>query len=186
MSDQQDRAGRAGMLLVGIVLLVIGLSFIGNLGWERLVPAFGPLQRFATEIRLWTPGLALVVLGVLFVVFGSREGARFHRPAAGTKLYRSRDSKMVAGVLGGLGEYFSVDPTLLRLAFVALVLWTNGPFVIAYIVMAIVVPYPPEGYTQPVAQTQGASAANPAPVANPAPSAPEPPAPPAPPAPPQG
>lgn len=174
MSDQQDRAGRAGMLIVGIVLLVIGLSFIGDLGWQRIVPAFGPMQRIVAEFQLWTPGLGLVVLGVLFVVFGAREGTRFHRPAPGTKLYRSHDSKMVAGVLGGLGEYFSVDPTLLRLAFVALVLWTNGPFVIAYIVMAIVVPYPPEG------------AAAPAQPVPPAVQAPEPPAPPAPPAPPQG
>lgn len=72
---------------------------------------------------------------------------------------------MVAGVLGGLGEYFSIDPTLLRLAFVALVLLTNGPFVIAYIVMAIVVPQAPE-------------------LAASAPSVPM--TPPAPPAPPQG
>lgn len=164
MSDQQDRTGRAGMLVVGIVLLVIGLSFIGNLGWERIVPAFGPLRAIAAELRLWTPGVALVVLGVLFVVFGSRDGFHFHKPAPGAKLYRSKSNKMLAGVLGGLGEYFSIDPTLLRLAFVALVLLTNGPFVIAYIVMAIVVPYPPE----------------PA-VAQPAPQAP-----PVPPAPPQG
>lgn len=178
MSDQQDRAGRAGMLVVGVVLLVIGLSFIGDLGWQRVVPAFGPLYRFVSEVRLWTPGLALVVLGVLFVVFGSREGTRFHRPAAGTKLYRSHESKMVAGVLGGLGEYFSVDPTLLRLAFVALVLWTNGPFIVAYIVMAIVVPYRPEGT---VADAAGSDAATAAPAAPTPPPAPQPPASPAPP-----
>jgi len=177
MSDQQDRAGRAGMLVVGVVLLVIGLSFISDLGWQRVVPAFGPLYRFVSEVRLWTPGLALVVLGVLFVVFGSREGTRFHRPASGTKLYRSHENKMVAGVLGGLGEYFSVDPTLLRLAFVALALWTNGPFIVAYIVMAIVVPYRPHGTTADAA----AASAEPASGATTPPPAPQPPAPPAPP-----
>lgn len=165
MSDQENQPGRAGMLIVGVVLLVAGLSFIGDLGWERLVPALGPIRNVLVELQRWTPGVALVVLGIMFVVFGSRGGVSLHRPATGTKLYRSRRSKMVAGVLGGLGEYFSIDPTLLRLAFVALVLLTNGPFVIAYIVMAIVVPQAPE-------------------LAASAPSVPM--TPPAPPAPPQG
>lgn len=163
MSEQQDQPGRAGMLIVGVVLLVAGLSFIGDLGWERLVPAIGPIRGVLVELQRWTPGVALVVLGIMFVVFGSRGGVSLHRPAAGTKLYRSRRSKMLAGVLGGLGEYFSIDPTLLRLAFVALVLLTNGPFVIAYIVMAIVVPVAPES----VATGPSAPAVPPAPPAPP-------------------
>jgi len=158
------------MLILGIVLLVIGLSFIGNLGWERMAPILGPVRMFVSEIRQWLPGLALVVLGVLFVVYGSRGGLQLHKPAAGTKLHRSRKNKMVAGVLGGLGEYFSIDPTLLRLAFVALAL-VNGWFVLAYIVMAVVVPY---------------DDAAPSASASPPPPAPAAPAPPAPPAPPQG
>jgi len=166
MSEQQDQAGRAGMLVVGIVLLVIGLSFIGNLGWDRVAPILGPVTVLVREIQRWMPGLALVAIGVLLVVYGSRGGLHMHRPAAGTRLHRSRKSKMVAGVLGGLGEYFSIDPTLLRLAFVAIALMTNLSVVLAYIVMAVVVPYEDE-----IAVTQ----------------APTPPAaPPAPPAPPQG
>ena len=34
------------------------------------------------------------------------------------KLYRSKASRMLCGVCGGIGEYFNIDPTLIRLAFV--------------------------------------------------------------------
>lgn len=34
----------------------------------------------------------------------------------GKKLYRSDENKMLAGVCGGIAEYFGVDPTLIRLA----------------------------------------------------------------------
>ena len=38
----------------------------------------------------------------------------------GKKLYRSRENAMLAGVCGGIGEYFDIDPTLVRLAWVVL------------------------------------------------------------------
>lgn len=34
------------------------------------------------------------------------------------KLYRSKESRMVCGVCGGIAEYFNIDPTLIRLGFV--------------------------------------------------------------------
>ena len=58
------------------------------------------------------------------------------------KLYRSKTEKMIAGVCGGLGEYFSIDPTLVRLLF-AIGAILGGPGVIVYLVMWIVVPVQP-------------------------------------------
>ena len=58
------------------------------------------------------------------------------------KLYRSRNERMIAGVCGGLGEYFNIDPTLIRLLFVFLAL-AGGPGLVAYIVLLIVVPEEP-------------------------------------------
>ncbi|MDD5207850.1 MAG: PspC domain-containing protein [Elusimicrobiales bacterium] len=56
-------------------------------------------------------------------------------------LYRSETNKVLAGVLGGLGEYFDVDPVVLRLAFVFLLLATAiVPGVIAYIAAVFIVP----------------------------------------------
>jgi phage shock protein C len=58
------------------------------------------------------------------------------------KLYRSRTHRMIAGVAGGLGEYFGIDPTLVRLAFVFTAL-AGGPGLVAYIIMMIVIPEEP-------------------------------------------
>lgn len=59
-------------------------------------------------------------------------------------LYRSDTNKILAGVLGGLGEYFDTDPVVLRLAFVFLLLATAiVPGVIAYIAAVFIVPRKP-------------------------------------------
>lgn len=62
---------------------------------------------------------------------------------AGTrKLYRSRTNRKVAGVCGGLAQYFSVDATLVRILFVVLAVM-GGPGVLAYILFWILVPEEP-------------------------------------------
>ena len=58
------------------------------------------------------------------------------------RLYRSRTNKMIAGVCGGLGDFFELDPTLIRLAAVVLVL-AAGAGILAYIVAWIIVPMQP-------------------------------------------
>jgi phage shock protein C len=58
------------------------------------------------------------------------------------KLYRSKSDKMLAGVCGGLGEYFAVDPTVVRLLFVLLAL-LGGHGVLIYLIMLIIVPVQP-------------------------------------------
>ena len=58
------------------------------------------------------------------------------------RLYRSRSERMIGGVCGGLGEYFSIDPTLVRVLFVAFAL-IGGPGLIAYILLLIIVPEEP-------------------------------------------
>ena len=55
------------------------------------------------------------------------------------RLYKSRKEKMIAGVAGGLAEYFDVDPVLLRIGFVVLA-FLHGVGVLAYIILCIVVP----------------------------------------------
>lgn len=60
------------------------------------------------------------------------------------KLYRSRDDKKIAGICGGLGEMFSIDPTLVRLLFVFVGFVTGVmPLVIVYIVGWIIIPESP-------------------------------------------
>jgi len=59
------------------------------------------------------------------------------------RLYRSRDENMIWGVCGGIAKYFSIDPTIVRLIAV-LTLFFGLTCVLAYIVLAIVMPLEPE------------------------------------------
>jgi phage shock protein C len=57
------------------------------------------------------------------------------------RLYRSREDRMVAGVCGGLAEYTNLDPTVVRLLFVAVAMLGAAPgLVLAYLAMMIIVP----------------------------------------------
>lgn len=55
------------------------------------------------------------------------------------RLYKSATDKKLCGVCGGIAEYFDMDPTLVRLAWVAFTL-LGGSGIIAYIVAAIIMP----------------------------------------------
>lgn len=58
------------------------------------------------------------------------------------KLYRSRTDRMIGGVCGGIADYFGIDPTLVRLGFVAAAL-LGGPGLLIYLILWIVTPENP-------------------------------------------
>jgi len=58
------------------------------------------------------------------------------------RLYRSRDERMIWGICGGLGQYFGVDPTIVRVAWV-LTLFLGGWGILAYIILRFVIPLEP-------------------------------------------
>lgn len=60
------------------------------------------------------------------------------------KLYRSTSDKKIAGVCGGLAEYFNIDATIVRVIFVILLLPGGFPGLIPYVILWLVVPYKPE------------------------------------------
>lgn len=55
------------------------------------------------------------------------------------RIHKSQYNKKIAGVCGGLGEYFGIDPTLIRLGWVLFSL-LGGSGVLAYIIAAIIMP----------------------------------------------
>ena len=61
----------------------------------------------------------------------------------GKRLFRSKKNRMIAGVCGGIGEYFDVDPTLIRLLWALITLFTIGTGIIAYIIAWIIIPEKP-------------------------------------------
>ena len=59
------------------------------------------------------------------------------------KLYRSTQDKMLAGVCAGIAEYLNIDPTIVRVLWALITLGTVGFGVIAYLVLAIIMPENP-------------------------------------------
>jgi phage shock protein PspC (stress-responsive transcriptional regulator) len=169
VTDSQQQAGgspgdrdSSGWVILGVVLIVAGF-FLGARNFGLVPWVFDEAWGVVIKARY---GIGVVLLGVLLIVW-AQSGHRFTAPRSGAKLHRSREDKWLAGVLAGLGDYLSVDPTLLRLAFIALVvLFDMGALVAAYIIMAIIVPQAPVG----VAPVSSTSIVAPAP----APAAPAP------------
>lgn len=54
------------------------------------------------------------------------------------RLYKSSTNRVLCGVCGGLGEYFNIDPTIIRLILV--LLGCSGSGIVAYVVAAIIMP----------------------------------------------
>lgn len=137
-----------GFLLVGVGVVWLtanlGLSFWHN-WWGHAFDVVIPV--------------ALVLLGVAFIFGGRRylsgeeggpaaspegaEGGVAPGPAIVARLYRSRTEKKIAGVCGGIGVSLSVDPVIIRLLFLVAAIASLGFMLIAYLIMAIVIPLEP-------------------------------------------
>jgi phage shock protein C len=61
------------------------------------------------------------------------------------RLYKSKENKVIAGDMGGLGEYFEIDPVFLRVVYIFVSVFTAiFPGIIAYILMALIMPEKPK------------------------------------------
>ncbi|RKY53358.1 MAG: PspC domain-containing protein [Candidatus Neomarinimicrobiota bacterium] len=60
------------------------------------------------------------------------------------KIYRSKTQKIIGGVCGGFGEYFDIDPVIIRVIWFILLL--GGVGLLAYIIAWIIIPIEPEGF----------------------------------------
>jgi phage shock protein PspC (stress-responsive transcriptional regulator) len=61
------------------------------------------------------------------------------------KIYLSNTDRKIAGVCGGLGEYFGIDPTIVRIFFIFLTILSFGLGVIGYLAAWIIIPREPNG-----------------------------------------
>ncbi|MGB9695211.1 MAG: PspC domain-containing protein [Caldisericaceae bacterium] len=59
------------------------------------------------------------------------------------RLYRSRKDRVLCGVCGGLAEYLNLDPSIVRILWAVLTLFSIGTGIVIYIVMCLVVPSEP-------------------------------------------
>jgi phage shock protein C len=56
------------------------------------------------------------------------------------RLYKIEDDKKIEGVCGGIAEYFNVDPTIVRLGWVIITLFSAGAGIVGYIAAAVIMP----------------------------------------------
>ena len=66
-----------------------------------------------------------------------------HERTTPKRFYRSRHHRIIAGLAGGLAEYFNMDPTIMRILFI-LVLMLPGPGLVAYLLSWLLIPLEPQ------------------------------------------
>jgi phage shock protein PspC (stress-responsive transcriptional regulator) len=135
-------------IALGTLLLLSNLNIFDwdlwwEISWEYAVP------------------LLLIATGVFFLVRPSirqatkqpsaDEGNAGAEPRVEQKrLQRSSTDRKILGVCGGLAEYFAIDPSVVRIGFVFFSLWPTGLGLLAYILLAFVMP---EGQSRPQTQS---------------------------------
>ena len=60
------------------------------------------------------------------------------------KLYRSKTANVIAGIAGGMGDFFKVDPVIVRVVWVLLLIFGVFPAIIAYLLCWMIIPLEPE------------------------------------------
>ena len=117
MSDLEQAIGDKGARILGA-----GKNVLSETDMRRILDEMGPVEAGANAE-------------------GATPATAAPRETVGPKrLYRIEEGEMVAGVCNGLAAYFGVDPTIVRLIFVALLVFTSGLFGIAYLIFMFVVP----------------------------------------------
>lgn len=151
------KQNRNTSVLIGSILIIIGIYLL--MGY--FTPFWFPFDFYWNWVynwRLFWPVL-LILIGAFYIWYVSSrppetaEGvapkSEFQKENTMTtsethhknRLYRSFTNKKIAGVCGGLGDYFGIDPTWIRLGWLFISLFQPPAGIIAYIVMVIVVPY---------------------------------------------
>lgn len=163
--DDEVEEQRRGLFnlptVAGLSIITVGIVYLfQQLG---ILNGFSGLSAVAAMLP-WLAGILIILLG--FGVLSWRPSKKKKRakkaievssgkkkvvvepapPASrGSKkrrLERSRDKK-IAGVAGGIAEYFRIDPTLVRIAFVIGMIASSGSFLLAYLILSFVMPAPP-------------------------------------------
>ncbi len=120
-----------GFLVSGIVLVSVGAIIV-----LRVVGVM--------SFSLWDPwGIAFSVLWPLCLIGGGgfliymywRESCEQKAP-----FRRSGDDRMILGVCGGLGGYFSVDPNIVRFTFALVIILSRGIGLIVYLLIGLLMP----------------------------------------------
>ncbi len=129
----------------GIILVSVGLFILlANIGWF-------PFYKFWNISWGVVFPIMIILLGMALIYSQqqdrNREQNGMNEQTQNTsykRLYKSRTDKKLFGVCGGLGNYFNVDPTMVRILYAALAIFSIGAGIVLYLAMALFVPNEPE------------------------------------------
>ena len=140
--------------MAGLSLILVGIAYILQ---EMNVWQGFPNMADLVAMLPWLAGILIILLGFGVLSWRPKKkkpmkkvkvDLKAEKPklrvekeprSASKKLRKSKDKK-VAGVAAGIAEYFNIDPTLVRIAFVVGTIATSGSFFLAYVVLAMVMP----------------------------------------------
>ena len=138
--EKEDKTGSLRYVIGGI-LLILGILFVfkqfryidvARHGWDIFRYAHFPWD------LIWP--LALIALAIYVVIKGPKKD-KILRKIKEKNLFRSVINRKILGVCGGLGEYFGIDPTLVRIIWLLVTLLTGVIFgIIVYIIFAFIMP----------------------------------------------
>ena len=126
-----------GFSAVLIFVMFLGLVMLGVWLWALIDCLVS--KRTAAEKLLWVIIILIFNLigAILYLLLADRVSDNFDSK---NSLTRSQDDKIIAGVCGGLGEYLSVDSTIVRLLWVLFTIVSTGAGILIYIVAALIMP----------------------------------------------
>lgn len=133
-SDTRESLIKDKSLFWGSLLIIVGVFL--------LFKQFGLFYTFNFWNFPWQSvwALILIALGAFLLFKRSKEGSETAGDEAKKMLYRSRDQKMIAGVCGGLAEYFELDVSVIRVLWVLGTIISIGIGIIVYVVMILILP----------------------------------------------
>ncbi len=143
--------------MAGLSLILVGVAY--------LFQELGMWNGFDISVLVgmlpWLAGILIILLGFGVLSWRPKKKTRKARlkqkidlPSGKSKivvepgdrkkrrLVRSSRDKKIAGVCGGIADYFGIDPTLVRIAFVIGTIASGGPFFLAYLVLSFIMPKP--------------------------------------------
>ena len=96
-------------------------------------------QNLVTILPLITISVICIIVAVIISKLSSKQKGNSYQPSMGFRmLCKSQSNRVIAGVCGGIAEYFGWNATVVRLFFLF-----SGVGLLTYIILTIVIPNPP-------------------------------------------
>ncbi len=142
----ESKAARDRTMFWAVLLIVLGiLLLLRQMGLFRLFHFWD-----IPWSSIWA--IFLIALGVLLIFAAQKKDRPEEEDSLASKIpeidkiYRSRTNRMIAGVCGGLAEYFKIDPSIVRLLWILATLFSVGLGILVYIILIFVFPEEPDEY----------------------------------------